>query len=199
VLFCPFCGESFEATDRCPDHDLPLVPWSALPKPASTRDDDEPLARWSPRLGRGAAAVASLLTLLAFALLPLGGVRGELALGGSMLALAGAGGHRLWLVPAAAVATWITVWRRRTPRSLRAARVAVAVLALVPPLAALWAFDGSRAAVRVLAERSGRSLVLEPGLGLFALGACALLALYAAVVLGRPIARSTAGASRGDR
>ena len=94
VLFCPFCAESFEALERCPDHDLPLVPWQALPRSKPPLRDDEPVARFSPRHGRGVWMATAALTLLAFVLLPLGHVQGDARYGGSMLALALHGAHR---------------------------------------------------------------------------------------------------------
>lgn len=180
VLFCPFCGESFEDAARCPDHDLPLVPWHELPPQGrAPREHDEPVARFSPRHGRGLLLGTSALTLLAFVLLPLGHVEGDARYGGSLGSLAAHGAHRLWLVPAAALALAATVLRRRTRASLRAARLALLVLALVPPLAVSWAYAGSRDAVALLAERSGRALALTPGAGAWAAWLCALPALWA--------------------
>jgi hypothetical protein len=180
VLFCPFCGESFEDAARCPDHDLALVAWHELPaQQRAPLDQDEPVARSSPRHGRGLLFGAALLTLLAFALLPLGHVEGDARYGGSLGSLAAHGAHRLWLVPAAALALLATVLRRRTRASLRAARLALLVLTSVPPLAVSWAYAGSREAVALLAERSGRALALAPGAGLYAVWLCALLALWA--------------------
>jgi hypothetical protein len=186
VLFCPFCGESFEQVTRCPDHDLALVPWHALPssRPA-TPQPDEPVARWSKHHSRGLLLASAALTLLAFVSLPLGHVQGDARYGGSLVSLAAHGAHRLWLVPAGALALGASTLRRRTLRSLHAARLALFVLALVPPLAAGWAFTGSRQAVALLSEQSGAALSLVPGSGLIAVCLGALPALYAAVRLFR--------------
>jgi hypothetical protein len=196
VLFCPFCGESFEGATRCPDHDLPLVPWHALPssRPAAPQPD-EPVARWSPQHGRGLLMASAALTLLAFALLPLGHVQGDPRYGGSMLSLAAHGAHRLWLLPAGALALLASTLRRRTLRELYAARLALVVLALVPPLSAGWAFEGSRQAVALLSEQSGGGLSLVPGSGLIATCLAALPALYAALrwFRHRPGGRSESG------
>jgi fumarate reductase subunit D len=196
VLFCPFCGESFEQVTRCPDHDLALVPWHAL---ASSRtaapQPDEPVARWSPRHGRGLFVASAVLTLIAFVSLPLGHVQGDARYGGSLVSLAAHGAHRLWLVPAGALALWVSTLRRRTLRSLHAARLALLVLALVPASAAAWAFEGSRQAVAQLSAQSGGGLSLVAGSGLIAVWLGALPALYAAVRLfrHRPGGRSESG------
>ena len=186
VLFCPFCGESFEETARCPDHDLPLVPWSALPssRPVAQQHDD-PVTRFSPRHGRGLLLLASALTLLAFALLPLGRVEGDARYGGSLLSLASHGAHRLWLVPAGAIALATATLRRRTRASLHGARLALLLLALVPPLGASWAFAGSRQAVALLSEQSGVLLSLRPGAGLITVLCSLMPALVGVARTGR--------------
>lgn len=196
VLFCPFCGESFEDATRCPDHDLPLVPWQALPSARPVAPDhDEPVARFSPRHGRGLLLAGSALTLIAFAFLPLGHVQGDARYGGSLLSLALHGAHRLWLVPMGALACGATVLRRRTPGRLRAAAVALLLLASVPPLGASWAFAGSRDAVATLAAQRGEALTLVPGAGLWAVWLLTLPALYASLRLlrYRPGGRSESG------
>jgi hypothetical protein len=186
VLFCPFCGESFEETAQCPDHELPLVPWSALPSSRPAEDEhDDPVARLSPRHGRGLLLLAAATTLLAFWTLPLGHVEGDPRYGGSLLALAWHGAHRLGLVPAGALALAVATLRRRTRAALRAARLALLLLSLVAPLAVSWAYAGSRDAVVLLAEQSGLSLSLRPGSGLLASWLCALPAWLALAQLWR--------------
>jgi hypothetical protein len=196
VLFCPFCGESFEDVTRCPDHDLPLVPWQALPssRPAA-HEPDEPVTRFSPRHGRALLFTSSALVLLAFASLPLGHVQGDARYGGSLLSLALHGAHRLWLVPTGALALFATVLRRRTHAGLRAAAVALLLLALVPPLSASWAFAGSREALAALAAERGEPLTLVAGSGLWAAWLLTLPALYASFRLLRynPGGRSESG------
>jgi hypothetical protein len=158
VLFCPFCGDGFEGQTLCPDHELPLVPWQQLPR---AKRSDPPTANlgWrSPRLGRGWLAGNSTLLLIAFMALPLGRVSGGANMGGSMLQLALLGAHKLWLVPAAALTLLALLYRRRSPRAMRAARIAALFTVIVPPLTIVWAWSSTLAAVALLAERTGQAL-----------------------------------------
>jgi hypothetical protein len=159
VLFCPFCGDGFEGQTQCPDHELPLVPWQQLPRAKRSDPPELDLAWRSPRLGRGWLALSSLALLFAFALLPLGRVSGAANMGGSMLQLALHGAHKLWLVPAASLTLIALLYRRRSPRAMRAARLAALFTVMVAPLTVLWAWSSTLAAVALLAERSGQELV----------------------------------------
>jgi len=158
VLFCPFCGDGFEGQTLCPDHELPLVPWQQLPRAKHGDPPEVDLAWHSPRLGRAWLALCSLALLIAFAALPLGRVSGGASMGGSMLQLALHGGHKLWLVPAASVTLIALLYRRRSPRAMRAARLAALFTVVVAPLSVLWAWSSTLAAVALLAERSGQQL-----------------------------------------
>jgi hypothetical protein len=182
VLFCPFCRESFEGETVCPEHELGLVPWSELPKPE--RPDDVPLAQWSPALGRGALAAGAIGTLLAFLVAPLASTEGVLHMSGSMLKLATHGSPKLWLVMMGALAQLAVLMRRRTPLALRRARVAALIVALVPLLAAGWAFRTAQEATAQLAAREGGAIVVRLDLGGYALIACALLSCIGALRLG---------------
>jgi hypothetical protein len=184
VLFCPFCGEAFEGETRCPAHELLLVPWGDLPRSERALPDDEKVPWPSPRLGRGYVAFGAGLTLLAFAVLPLARVEGALSMGGSMLRLALGGTPKLWLVPAAACAQLAILYRRRSPASMRSARLAVALVACVPVFACVWTWVGADAAVTVLAERLGQKLHMRPGLGAYAIALAVAAMLVGAVRLG---------------
>jgi hypothetical protein len=184
VLFCPFCGEAFEGETRCPAHELLLVPWGDLPRSERALPDDEKLPWSSPRLGRGYVAFGAGLALLAFAALPLARVEGALSMGGSMSMLALGGTPKLWLVPAAACAQLAILYRRRTPVSMRSARLAVALVACVPVFACVWTWVGAGAAVSLLAERIGQELHMRPGLGAYAIALAVAAMLVGAVRLG---------------
>jgi hypothetical protein len=158
VLFCPFCGDGFEGQTLCPDHELALVPWQQLPNAKRADPPEVDLAGHSLRLGRGWLALSSLLLFVAFAALPLGRVSGAASMGGSMLTLALHGAHKLWLVPAASATLIALLYRRRSPRSMRAARLAALFTVLVAPLSVLWAWSGTLAAIALLAERTGQAL-----------------------------------------
>lgn len=168
LLFCPFCGEAFEGEAQCPEHELRLVPWAALSK-TKPAGEHEPLPLHSPRLGRAWVAAGSALVLLAFVALPLAHVDGALRMGGSMLRLALQGTPRLWLVPAAAWAELLILYRRRTPRAMRGARLAAILIGCVPALAVLSTWLATQRAVTLLAERMHAELHLHLAAGAFAI------------------------------
>jgi hypothetical protein len=189
VLFCPFCRESFEGETACPEHELTLVPWSALPRPS--RRDDESLTWWSPALGRGPLGAGAVGTLLAFMTAQLASTEGAVRMGGSMLKLAMLGSPKLWLVAMGPLASLAILYRRRTPLELRRARLAALIAALVPPAAAYWAYDTARIATAQLAAREGSAIHLRVDIGGYAVAACAVLCVIGALQLGGKPPRST--------
>ncbi|MET0339702.1 MAG: hypothetical protein ABW252_01810 [Polyangiales bacterium] len=141
VLFCPFCGESFEGRATCPAHELVLVPFDRAPAfPDAERDDDDVLAGeahdalddaralspWEPRLGRGPVALAAILLALA-PLLGLARVGGE-TLRTHEVAMRF---PSLWTWPLVSFCAFYLLSRRRTPAALRGLRVVVPWLGLV--------------------------------------------------------------------
>ena len=184
VLFCPFCGEAFEGETQCPEHELALLPWQAVTRQTRARRDDESLAWYSPRVGRGLVFAGVALMVAAFALLPLARVDAAIKMGGSMLALSLHGAPRLWLIPIAAWAELVILRRRTTPVSMRRARVAVAFVALVPLVAMLWAWSGIREAVALLGAQNGTQLPLLVGSGAYAVASASALLLAGALRLG---------------
>jgi hypothetical protein len=188
VLFCPFCRESFEGEAVCPEHELSLVPWSDLPRPA--RNEDEVLPWWSPAFGRGLLAAGAAGSLLAFMVWPLASTEGALRMGGSMLKLALLGAPKLWLVVMGPLAQLVLLYRRRSPLALRRARLAALVMALVPAAAAAWAFAAARDATVQLALREGSAIELHLDLGGYALIACTVLSCIGALRLGGKPQRS---------
>jgi hypothetical protein len=184
VLFCPFCGDGFEGQTLCPDHELALVPWQELPRAKQSDPPELDLARHSLRLGRGWLALASLAMLFGFAALPLGRVSGAASMGGTMLQLALHGAHKLWLVPAASLTLIALLYRRRSPRAMRAARLAALFTVLVAPLAVLWAWSNTLAAVALLAERTGQPLLPTLASGGYTVLLATIPALIGALRLG---------------
>ena len=150
VLFCPFCRESFEGRDSCPDHELTLVSFDRLrPQEGPHEPDDElegsapeapvddrPLALFDPRYGRGSVALGGLLALLALVLSPLQLPDGHAA---RTYQLARAI-PSLWTLLLVAFTVGFALSRRRTPRALRSLRVLIPLLALVSPATLVWAF-----------------------------------------------------------
>lgn len=184
VLFCPFCREAFEGDQRCPEHELDLVTWSELPKAVPQLTDDYSLPWPSARLGRGWVAGGAALLLFAFVTLPLAGVDGALRMGGTMLMLAVASTPKLWLVPAAAWAQLIILYRRRTPAGMRSVRLAVALVACVPLLAAVMTWFDASAALELIERRRQVDLHLRPAAGAYVIAASAVTMLWGAVRLG---------------
>jgi hypothetical protein len=184
VLFCPFCGDGFEGVSHCPDHELALVPWQDLPRAKRSDPLHVDLAWYSPRLGRGWLAGSALLTLVAFASLPLGHTEGSANMGGTILQLALHGAHRLWLVPAASITLLLVLFRRRSPQSMRAARIAALFTVLIAPASVLWTWPSVREAVAAYAQRTGQSLAPVLASGAYLIVLATLPGLFGALRLG---------------
>jgi hypothetical protein len=140
LLFCPFCRECFEAEARCPDHDLPLVPFDRLPPSAveGQQEDDAPVGMLEWRRGRAELLVAGLALLASF-VLPWVEVRAA-GLVQEFTALSAAAQRvpNLWAVPVAGAFFVSLVLRRRTPLQMRAARVAALVAAAAPMISTVY-------------------------------------------------------------
>lgn len=140
VLFCPFCRESFEGETKCPEHELALVPFEQLPG-ALTRDeiprDDEPLAIFDLRFGRGLVGAGALLAIVGF-LCPIGVITAaaeRLLITGPSIAVTHA--PTLWVVPGIGVAAFVLLATRRTLARMRSIRLVVPLLAWGVPMS-VW-------------------------------------------------------------
>lgn len=133
---------------------MPLVAWHALPREASAISEDLRLAPLSLLAGRGWVFLGALLTLVAF-LLPVLTITGETELHANMFRFASLRAGKLWMVPLAAIAQIMILFRRRTLRGMRSARVAVGCVALMPSLALALTLQRVTSAARALALRSG--------------------------------------------
>ncbi len=184
IRFCPFCRDPYEDVRRCPEHDLPLVPFEALPRRPETISPDTLLSPFSLRAGRGALGVAALLMLFVPAL-PWFQVRvDDRVWTASGYALAMGRAINTWIVPAVGLG-WLLVLRRfRTPRRLRAVRPAVVLLASLPPVSIALTWYRLELGLRG-ARRAGLSTAVEPRVGLLLLGAALGLGFWAAWRLGR--------------
>jgi hypothetical protein len=185
VLFCPFCRESFEGALQCPEHELTLVPWTALPtEPRPTSGADRDVVIWySPRLGRGLVAAGAVLTLIAMTL-PLAHWSGQVEATLSLWAFAEAGHLRLWLAPGAAVAQLSILYRRRSAGAMRGARLVTLLLACVPSAMVWWALREAQAAVDLESARTQMLHGLEVGPAAYITWASALPMLIGAARLG---------------
>lgn len=138
VLFCPFCKDSFEGVDRCPEHDLALVPFDELPRAPREQADDAPMQILDPRRGRGELALAGVSLLVAF-VLPLVEVAvADRSQSFSTLAAATQRAPNLWAIPASGAILLSTVARRRVPLRMRGARLALSLVALVPIVSVVY-------------------------------------------------------------
>jgi hypothetical protein len=183
VLFCPFCRESFEGVRRCPDHELDLVPWHALPMTPTPVDEATRLAPYSLQLGRGWLLAGALITLVAF-VLPMLTLSGDPPLHANMLRFASLRAGKLWMVPLSSIAVVMLVLRRRTPRAMRGARLAVAVLALMPLMSLAITLRGVWSATAALSARTGDAMELTVEWGSYTLLLGTLLMLRGAWSLG---------------
>jgi len=165
MLFCPFCREAFDDVSRCPDHDVELVSLRELGQlAAASTPDDEPLPLASPRCGRWQLALGALGTLVAF-LGPFGELRADVSVQNSLLTLARGRNLRLWIVPAAAFALLLMLYRRRTPRQLRGARLGAFFVSCLPSAVVLYTWYGAQEAAAALAERTGNAAAFYVGAG----------------------------------
>lgn len=172
ILFCPYCGESFEGVAECPEHELALVPIDRLGRERGSLDEVAFFA--DPRLGRGPVLVGSALVLLGF-LAPFAHSRGLHASG---LEIALDGAHNLWLTPLAALSALWILWSRRSRVALRAARFAafgLSVGGLLPLAYTSW---------RIALVAGVQDAPVEWGWGRVAMVAGSLLAAFGSLWLG---------------
>jgi hypothetical protein len=180
-LFCPFCRECFEGETRCPEHELPLVPIDALPPdPREARelpDDDEelPLHEW--RYGRGIAFGGAVLLAAGFFLPFVSARRGAASVTDAAYEAA-VEAPALWTIPLVMLAVLFVLFRRRTPRQLRGARLAIPVLALLVPASMAWTL------FKVFKLSSAQQMVVSVEPGAYVLGVASALVLLGGLRLG---------------
>ncbi len=169
---CPFCREPFAGVERCPAHDLPLVPPHRIPRVAGGSGDEPPVpAGWAGR----ALVLAGAVTVLGGFLAPhFVDPVGELP-GRSGLSVAVATTPVLWLVPAAGALLGSVALRGTGARSLRRARFAMLGAALVAAAAEAYVVGRVGVAGRLATESAvdvgpGVAVVFA-GLALAVLGA----------------------------
>lgn len=183
VLFCPFCAEPFEGLERCPTHDLALVPFRELPR--ARTPDDARVALASPIFGRGSLFSGALLTLIAF-FCPLVRLSGQVEIENTLRELATGRAPRLWLVPAAALAVISILVRRRTPAGMRGARLALCLLSLLPSGLVLFTLSGAGAAAQRMAEQLGARIAVHWGAGAWLTLGAAIPLLWGSARFGVP-------------
>lgn len=146
VLFCPYCREAFERVNECPEHELTLVPWTALPGQSHEPAQDASLGFFDPRFGRGILFAASLLILVGF-FLPFVGWANERA---SALEAALDAAINLWFVPGVVMVQFWVLAVRRTAQAVRRAWPALALVPVIGMLSlaySLWHITRSAGAM----------------------------------------------------
>jgi len=184
MLFCPFCKEGFDDAERCPHHDVELITLRALGQLSAARvPDDQRLPFWSPKLGRGMLLTAALGTLLAF-FCPFGQLLGEVTVSNTLFTLARGRAVRLWVVPLAALAMLLMLFRRRTPAAMRGARLSALFVSVLPSAVVLITWLGASKAADVMATSSGGEIKFRLGLGSWFVFVSSALALIGSPRLG---------------
>jgi hypothetical protein len=187
LLFCPFCKECFEGETVCPEHELALVPFDALPR----EDDrgaipahDEPIGLLDPRFGRGLVMLGVALSIVGFVMPVLSVVTDTRSQIWSGFEAATGRAPNLWTIPfVAATFVWMLA-RRRTPIAMRGARLAGIVFALAPLVSLAYTVTKVRAGAAEQAAASGRALSIGVEAGVWVIAAASLLCLAGSAVLG---------------
>jgi len=187
VRFCPFCGESFEGEARCPEHDIPLVGFDELHRMRGdgAPDEHQPLATHDLRFGRGWLVLSAIVALVGFffpfveVAYPDGSARATGLATASTVAL------NLWLVPAVALALFGIVLRRRTPSSMRSARVAVAGLCVLGGASLAFTLHRVQTGVAQVERAYGRDVEVALLAGFWICAVALVVGLVGAVRFGR--------------
>lgn len=165
MLFCPFCKEAFDDAERCPHHDVALVGLRELGQLSAAHvPDDERLPWWSPKLGRGWLLAAACATIVAF-FCPFGQLLGEVTVSNTLFTLARGRALRLWVVPTAAIALLLMLFRRRTPVAMRGARLSALFVSVLPSAVVLITWLGARRAADALASSAAGQVKFRLGVG----------------------------------
>ncbi len=187
LLFCPFCRECFEGEELCPDHELALVPFDRLPKRLDvdyTPTDDEVLQMYDLRFGRGWLMGAAVLCLVGFVLPMVTTSSPEESIVSSGIAVASRVAPNLFVLPAIALGIVSILFRRRTLRAMRAARMVVPLMAGVGIFSLAYTlYRISQGAVQ-LGEALGTTVTTEPDVGVWVMALSMATALFAGLRLG---------------
>lgn len=186
IRFCPFCRDAFEDRDTCPDHGLGLVDFTDLPREAAPEAGDAWLPL-GPSHGRGWLALGALLALGAFAL-PMAHLSGQVTVTSTLFEVASHHGKTLWAAAAAALGQLALLYRRRTPDSLRSARIVALLFAVAPAGVVVFVAQGVLRAAAVMSVREG-GVEARLGLGVWVMMLSILPGIRGALRLGTPTRR----------
>ena len=137
ILFCPFCEESFEGETLCPEHELELVPFDKLRSRldedvhSEREHEDTELDALHPGYMRGPVALGAFTTLVGFFLPFVEYQLGDELATASAYSFALQRATNLWTPLGVALAQLAVLGARRTPRSMRSARLTMPLLSAV--------------------------------------------------------------------
>lgn len=183
LLFCPFCRECYEDRTHCPEHELELVDFQDLPRQAHERAVgwEDAVVPWEIRFGRLELMLGVAAALIGFFALPLVvGSFDDRAISWTASEIAMQRARNLWAVPFVAAMFVVFLYRRRTPLSMRGARLAGVVLALMPAVSlgySLWQVHRG-----VMATQG--AVAAGWGAGVWVIGAASALFLVGALRFG---------------
>ncbi len=187
LLFCPFCRECFEGEEVCPDHELVLVPWDRLPKRLDVDDtpsDDEALQMYDLRFGRGWLMGAAALSLVGFVLPMVTTSSTEDSIVSTGMEVASRVAPNLFVIPAIAMGIMSILFRRRTLRAMRGARLVVPAMAAVGIFSLAFTLYRIREGAVQLGEELGTTVTTEPDIGVWVMAFAMATALIAGLRLG---------------
>jgi hypothetical protein len=183
LLFCPFCRECYEGETHCPEHELELVEFAALPRQAHERavDWDEPVAAWDLRFGRLEIVLGVVAALVGFFVLPMAvGRFDDEPVSWTALQIATSRAPNLWTVPFVAALFAVFLYRRRTPLQMRGSRLAGIVLSLMPGASLAYSLWNVQRGV----ARSHGAIALDWGAGVWVMAAASVFLLVGSVRFG---------------
>ncbi|NOY93057.1 MAG: hypothetical protein GXP55_17875 [Deltaproteobacteria bacterium] len=188
VLFCPFCRECYEGETLCPEHELVLVPFSSLPE-AHRREvpgEFDLLSLFEPRFGRAVVFSGALAMLVGFFGTFASSTQGARELSSTGLQLASTVALNLWFLPMVAGGLLSILARRRTPASLRSARLAIALLGAMGAMAVGYSFYRIHVTAAQLAQRSHELVEVSLGWGAWLALVGVVVAFVGGLRVGRP-------------
>jgi hypothetical protein len=202
VLFCPFCRECFEGQARCPEHDLALVTFDALPRTledaaSEIPREDEDVSSFDGRFGRGFVAAGAVAFLISFAMKFVDiAVQGDRT-GFSGFEAASGRAPNLWTVPFVGALLIAILARRRSLNKMRGARLSVMLLGFAPLFAIGYSYFRVLEGAAEAARAGGANMDVTPGLGVFVAALGSFVVAYGARRLGHVDLRGL-GPARAD-
>jgi len=188
LLFCPFCRECYEGEQTCPEHELPLVPFDRLPEARrrAIPAEHDALALFEPRFGRAVVFLGAMAMLLGFFGTFASSERAAGVASSTGLQLASTVALNLWFLPMVAGGLVSILARRRTPASLRSARLALALLGAMGAMAVAYSFFRIHVSAAHLAQQTHQTVTVSLGWGAWLALAGVVIAFVGGLRVGRP-------------